>query len=400
MGTLVIEAPEEMSLGWRSLLRRAVNFFAGAWSATSFPEAQLTLYAERLMLEETRRGITLLALLSFFIQGFSVVLYQKLGIHGSVLYTFGLVALLAVHIVISARCIHDTKALNLLGTLLLVITSVAIMSIAHRSGNINAGLLANIVLLFMTIPLVPWGMREASIVVVLVYSIFTASALSVTGRFQEQELWTMQFLILASAVIATLVVIRATSVRKQNIRTQYDLESAHQELQLLSTRDPLTGAWNRRYLDQNFKAIGQNARAADDDLYLALLDVDNFKQINDTYGHHYGDEILKRLVHVLQDNLSGTAHVLRLGGDEFAVLDSGEGFEESVRRCLEHLETDPHLLQVSGSSVRVSTGFAKVVAGDEADLDRLYHVADEALYARKNLRQKHMKSGAWRAVPV
>jgi diguanylate cyclase (GGDEF)-like protein len=397
---MAIDLAEAIAPGWRSLVRRVAGFFVDAWSSTGFADADLSHYAERAMLEETRKGIMLMAALSLLIQGASIGLYQQLGIHGGALYTHALMALLAVHILLSSRCIHDTKALNLLGTLLLVITAVAIMSIAHRTGNLNSGLLASIVLVFIMIPVVPWGLREATIVVVLVYSIFTVSTLSVTGRFRSEELWIMQFLILATTVVATMMVVRATGVRKQNIRAQYDLEKAHRELQLLSTRDPLTGAWNRRYIDQNFKTIARRARVDGAELYLALLDVDAFKQLNDTYGHRFGDEILKCLVRVLQDNLPGTAHILRLGGDEFAILDTTENFEQSVRRCLDHLETDPQLLHVCSSPVRVSTGFAKASGEETADLERLYHVADEALYERKRARQKHMASGKWQAVPV
>ena len=274
------------------------------------------------------------------------------------------------------------------------------MAVAHRSGSLSAGLLSSIVLLFMVMPLVPWGLREASVVIALIYSMFTVSALSVTGRFQSEMLWTLQFLILASAVIATTVISRATAARKFNIRTRYELEKTHKDLQLISTRDPLTGAWNRRYLKQNFEGIARRAHEDGQDLYLALLDIDTFKQLNDTYGHHYGDDILKRLVQVLRDNLPGTAHVLRLGGDEFAILDSSDDFEEVVRRCLEHLETDPQLLKVTGAPVRVSTGFAKAAGSEPADLDRLYHAADGDLYARKGARRNNQASGLWRAIRV
>ena len=397
VGTMVLEIPDGMPPRWQLATRNVLNVLRGVWSTTGFPEAEVTEYAERVMLAETRKGITLMAVLSLLIQVAAIALYQKLGIHGSILYTYGLLSLLSVHVVISARLISDARALNLLGTLLLVITGVAIMAIAHRGGTLNAGLLSSIVLLFMVIPLVPWGLREASFVIALIYLTFTLSTLSVTGRFQSEMLWTLQFLIVASAIIAALVVVRSTAARKHNIRTRYELEKAHENLQLISTRDPLTGAWNRRYLEQNFTAIAQTARDDGKALYLALLDVDTFKKLNDTHGHHHGDHVLRRLVQVLRDNLPGTAHVLRLGGDEFAVFDTSEKFEESVQRCLGHLETDPRLLEISNSPVRVSAGFAKVAPNERADLDRLYRAADAALYERKDARSNNVVSGRWRA---
>ena len=398
--TKIPEVLHEMRPRWQLFGRSVLNNLRSVWSTTHFPEPEVTDYAENLMLEETRKGIMLMAVLSLLIQVAAVALYQKLGIHGSVMYTYGLLSLLSFHVVMSARWISDTRALNLLGTILLVITSVAIMAIAHRNGTLDASLLSSVVLLFMVIPLVPWGLREACFVVALICLTLIGSSLSVGGRFQAETLWTLQFLIAASALTATLVLVRNTIVRKHDIRARYELEKAHRDLQLISTRDPLTGAWNRRYLEQNFSSIAQRARDEGRNLYLALLDVDSFKKLNDTCGHHHGDEILRRLVEMLRDNLTETAHVLRLGGDEFAVLDTRDNFEDAVRRCLGHLETDPRLREVNDAPIRVSTGFAKVGPTERADLDRLYRVADAALYERKEARQNNVVTGRWLARPT
>ncbi len=398
--TQALEIPEQAPQRWQLLRHKIADGVRGVWSTTRFPEPEVTDYAENLMLEETRKGIMLMAVLSLLIQIAALALYKKLGIHESILYTYGLLSLLSLHVVISARWISDTKALNLLGTILLVVTGVAIMAIAHRNGSLNAGLLASVVLLFMVIPLVPWGLREACFVIALIFLTFTGSVLSVEGRFEAETMWTLQFLIIASAVTATLVLVRNTAVRKRDIRTRFDLEKAHEDLQLISTRDPLTGAWNRRYLEQKFTSIAQRARDDGEYLYLALLDVDTFKKLNDTYGHLHGDEILRRLVQVLQDNLPDTAHVLRLGGDEFAVLDTGENFEERVWSCLRDLESDQQLIKVSGEPVRVSTGYSKVGPNERADLDRLYHVADAALYEQKDARRNNAASGRWLAKSI
>ncbi len=398
--TKIPEVLQEAPPGWHPFGGNLLEVLRGVWSTTRFPEPEVTDYAENLMLEETRKGVMLMAVLSLLIQLAAVALYQRLGIHGSVMYTYGLLSLLSFHVIMSARWISDTRALNLLGTILLVITGVAIMAIAHRNGTLNASLLSSVVMLFMVIPLVPWGLREACFVIALICLTLTGSSLSVGGRFQTETLWTLQFLIAASAITATLVLVRNTVVRKHDIRTRYDLERAHRDLQLISTRDPLTGAWNRRYLEQNFASIAQRARDEGRILYLALLDVDTFKKLNDTCGHHHGDEILRRLVEMLRDNLTVTAHVLRLGGDEFAVLDTRENFEDAVRRCLGHLETDPRLREVNDAPVRVSTGFAKVGPSERADLDLMYRVADAALYEQKDARRNNVMTGRWLARPT
>ena len=381
--TLIMQRFEPEPSRWRVLLHGIRQTVQKVWSTTVFEDLKVAAYAEKLMLEETRRGIAMMATLSLVTQVAAVILYYQLGVDGSFFYTYFLLAALSLHIVISSRFVNEISSLHLLGTILLVVTGVAIMAIAHRTGTVNAALLASVVLLFMVMPITPWGLREAIVVVGLTYITFTVSSMSVSGRFDTETLWTLQFLILASATIATLTIMRNATVRRRDIEARYELETARRELQLISTRDPMTGAWNRRYLEQNFVEIARDARKAGKKLSLALLDVDSFKQLNDTHGHHHGDETLRRLVAVFMENLPGTAHVVRLGGDEFAVLDTTEHFEGAIHRCLQHLATDPKLLEISGKPVRVSAGFAAARPDETADLDTMYRSADEALYAQK-----------------
>ncbi len=385
--TRIIQLPAQQLSAWGAAWQRGCRALASVWSTTRFEDPAVTQYAEDLMLTETRRGLVLMATLSFLTQGTAVLLYTRLGIGGDFHYVYALLALLSVHIVISSKFVSDMRGLHALGTLLLVVTAMAIMTIAHRTGALNAGLMTSIVLLFMVMPLMPWGLREACTIVAVTYFMLTMSSLSVEGRFAAETLWTLQFLILASAAVASMVVMRNTAVRRDDIATRYELENTQRKLQLLSVRDPLTGAWNRRYLKKSFKSIARAARIANQTLHLALLDIDSFKQLNDTYGHHHGDKILQRLTETLQDNLSGTAHVIRLGGDEFAVLDTEPDFATALKRCLTHLETDPQLLDVSGEPVCVSAGLAVIQPGEPVDLDRLYRAADEALYAEKDARK-------------
>jgi diguanylate cyclase (GGDEF)-like protein len=379
------ETPLEPPTLWVSFRRGALDLLSNVWTSTRFDDSSVTWYAERLMLKETRKGITMMALLSLLIQVSAIALYQKMGVHGSFLYTYSLLALLSIHVIASVRFVSDLSALNLLGMILLVITGVAIMAIAHRSGSLNAALMSSIVLLFMVMPIVPWGIREASTIVGLTYLAFTLSFLSVEGRFDTESLWTVQFLILAAATTAMLIIGRNTIVRKGEIRTRYELEDAHRELQLISTRDPLTGAWNRRFIEQNFDEYARRCFDEKTEVKLALMDIDRFKYFNDTFGHHHGDLILQHLANVFIEMLPGNTHLIRLGGDEFAIVYSGDDFKRLVSRCLDHLFTDPMLLQVSdGEPVTVTVGFAAGGLNDVADMNALYKEADEALYAAKN----------------
>ena len=389
--TTTIQTADHPLTSWEALCSAARSLLETVWTATRFDDSAMTQYAERLMLKETRKGLTVMAILSLLIQVAAIALYQRLGVHGSFLYTYGLLAVLSLHVIASARFVTDLSALNLLGMILLIITGVAIMTIAHRTGSLNAALMSSIVLLFMVMPIVPWGLREAAIVVGLTYLTFTLSFLSVEGRFDAESLWTVQFLILAAATTAMLTVGRNNIVRKGDIRTRYELEDAHRELQLISTRDPLTGAWNRRYIEQNFDEYARRCFEERKEVQIALLDIDRFKYFNDTFGHHHGDLILQHLANVFIHTLPGNSHLIRLGGDEFAIIYSGSGFNKLVSRCLNHLFTDPLLLQVSnGEPVTVAAGFARAGLNSVAEMTALYKEADEDLYAAKSRQRSNL----------
>lgn len=385
--TCIIEPPPEPMPLWRAFYNGAIKLLQSVWTSTHFEDPSITRYAEERMVTETRKGITVMAVLSLLMQVAAIGLYQKLGVNASFLYTYGLLALLSVHVMVSARYVSDLSALNLLGMILLIATGIAIMAIAHRTGSLNAGLMSSIVLLFMVMPLVPWGLREATVVVLLSYMTITLSFFSVEGRFDQETLWTVQFLIVASATTATLTIIRNTIVRKDDMRSKYMLEEAHKKLELISMRDPLTGAWNRRFIEQNFDPYAQAGFNARQQVKLALLDIDKFKHFNDSYGHHCGDLILQHLAKIVIDTLPGNNHLIRLGGDEFAILYKGDGFDQLVDRCLKHLATDPILLeQTNGEPVTVAVGYAVGGLDVVANLTSLYIEADEALYKAKNER--------------
>jgi hypothetical protein len=134
----------------------------------------------------------------------------------------------------------------------LVMSGTAITLVAHQIGSLDIALMSSSVLLIVAIPLMPWGLKEAIGIALLIYGLFTASTLSVAGRFDAQTLWTLQFLFFASISITLALVARNIGVRKHDIETRFDLEQAQRKQELLSLTDPLTGVWNRRFLTLNF----------------------------------------------------------------------------------------------------------------------------------------------------
>lgn len=145
--------------------------------------------------------------------------------------------------------------------------------------------------------------------------------------------------------------------------------------------DHLTGLGNRAYFDEVIgRAVEQHSREPHG-LVLVLLDLDRFKQVNDTWGHPVGDLVLSRFAQLLQGCIRGTDQAFRLGGDEFALL-LQPADPEAWRPVWLRLQ---HVLhshkELSAFSVGCSLGAASWQSG--MDVQRLYETADTHLYARK-----------------
>lgn len=159
-----------------------------------------------------------------------------------------------------------------------------------------------------------------------------------------------------------------------------------------SITDPLTGCYNRRYLDQFIDSRTTDGRAA-----MLLLDMDNFKQLNDEKGHLAGDRALSRLARLIQENWTSEVTCFRLGGDEFVLILQ---LSSRVRDNMSVQEEDRHLSQLArkitdtlnrDGSFSVSGGL--VHFGWPCELDDIYRSADAALYVSKEQGRRRLSLG-------
>ena len=189
---------------------------------------------------------------------------------------------------------------------------------------------------------------------------------------------TTPFLLTIAAV--ALTVIFAALIGYQRRIERQAAENQHQAL-----HDGLTSLPNRALLHDR---IGQAIRHADRELVpaaLAMLDLDRFKEVNDTLGHHYGDQLLVQVGRRLQGVLREVDTVARLGGDEFAVLLPGIGTADSaaiVARKLQAALESPFVLDGLSLDVEASIGLAMYPDHGE-DPDELLQHADIAMYVAK-----------------
>ncbi|MYM28188.1 diguanylate cyclase [Duganella sp. CY15W] len=175
----------------------------------------------------------------------------------------------------------------------------------------------------------------------------------------------------------------------ETLRDVTDEKHAQVALEQLATRDGLTGLANRRCFDDTLNAEWQRALRHQQPLSLLMVDVDNFKQYNDAYGHLGGDECLQRIATAVSSEMRANDLVARYGGEEFAVILPNQSLKgaaivaERIRCRVEQLRL-PNL----GSQqhvVTVSIGAATALAAPETDPSQLVATADSALY-----RAKHM----------
>jgi diguanylate cyclase (GGDEF)-like protein len=170
------------------------------------------------------------------------------------------------------------------------------------------------------------------------------------------------------------------------IYLQRQREIARRQLAEHATTDPLTGAANRRFFMEQSQRAFADAERYNHPLCMIYLDVDNFKKINDTYGHATGDHVLKTLAMLCRQHSRETDIFGRIGGEEFAItlpkmkLDDAVHFAERLRKIIAE-----HSITIGDTvlTITVSMGVAEHVL-HELDLEKIMNLADSALYRAKS----------------
>lgn len=174
----------------------------------------------------------------------------------------------------------------------------------------------------------------------------------------------------------------AMTIAVNQVRREFD------SLLLEAHTDPLTGLFNRRVMDHYTKVW----LAEQVPFCLLILDLDHFKQVNDTYGHDAGDEVLKYFSQTVRSNTKREHVCCRFGGEEFVVLMPGTTRKEAVA----HAETIRASLEQNasptGKPVTVSIGLT-AYPDSAAEAETLFRLADEALYRAKRLGRNRVEAG-------
>lgn len=155
--------------------------------------------------------------------------------------------------------------------------------------------------------------------------------------------------------------------------------------------DGLTGVFNRRYFDQQLRMEMDRSKRNGSLLSLALIDIDRFKQINDTYGHPFGDLVLQGLGKFLSKNVRSTDFLARLGGEEFAILfpDTPEQLAGEVMVQVLQTINVTSIAELNGNPFYITFSGGVVQYGADMTPKQLLEGADEGLYrAKQNGRNR------------
>lgn len=179
-------------------------------------------------------------------------------------------------------------------------------------------------------------------------------------------------------------------VRTQIRRKRYQdaLKSNYRQSISMAITDGLTGLYNRHYLNTHLDNMVRDALQNNRPLSVMIMDMDHFKQVNDTYGHDVGDQVLKQLSTIITNSIRSSDLAARFGGEEFVVLMPGTKIENArdvANRMRQRIQDTPFAVthEVGQLSKTVSVGMSHINhMGDSAE--SLLKRADEALYRAKN----------------
>ncbi|NVK23949.1 MAG: GGDEF domain-containing protein [Gammaproteobacteria bacterium] len=168
-------------------------------------------------------------------------------------------------------------------------------------------------------------------------------------------------------------------------------QKLRKDLKLLATTDELTQLYNRRKIMSELSKRFIDFKTTDSPLYVAIFDLDLFKNINDSHGHNMGDEVLKAVAECAKANIGEDNYIGRYGGEEFLVVLTSGDYETNHAR-LDKLRVAVSELTIRHLSypVTISIGLSEATQQDEFQTD-VIHRADKALYEAKKAGRNQLK---------
>ena len=188
----------------------------------------------------------------------------------------------------------------------------------------------------------------------------------------------LMYIVAIFLVILIFMLYRHTIIRNMN-----------KKLEKISITDDLTHIYNRRYFNEIFPKVINSSKRRNELVSFLMMDIDHFKQYNDTYGHQMGDEVLIKVAYAMKESLHrADDYCFRLGGEEFGIIfksdtkDKAKEFAYKIRENIENLHIE-HSGNSASDYVTVSLGLVCKNANDIQSDNQIYKEADDLLYKAK-----------------
>lgn len=191
------------------------------------------------------------------------------------------------------------------------------------------------------------------------------------GDLQETFLFNLLTYLLVTFVVILIII--------------YAINIYQKQLEKLAGEDILTSLANRRKFNEFFENKYRSYRKKIKKFILILIDIDDFKTVNDSFGHLVGDQILVRIAELLREHLSQTDEIARWGGEEFAALFVDSDKEDAVKiaeKLRQAVKEDDQIIKLLGRPLTISIGLGEISSGENQD--GLINKVDTALYEAKN----------------
>ena len=353
---------------------------------------------EKIPYNDVRKYVLLNILL--IISSFIIIIFTLINFFNkpsSILLNVDLIGLLAnIYAFFDLRFNHTLKKASLIATINIFLLLFAVVYFGKAE---NFTLIWTI--FFPVFAIFIHGCRKGIVISFIFYLIVFSFAFFNIGVWLDGQWNIASFLRYVAANLAMLFITyffeRSFESAHKELAKNRDIEQRYiSALETASITDPLTQLYNRRYLDLAFHEQFLKAKAHQSYFAFFILDLDNFKAFNDTYGHIAGDNALKKVANVLKESMRRDADgAFRLGGEEFAGILMADSKEkicrsvEQIRKKIEALgikhEKNPY------SVLTISIGIAIIHDFKVEDFDKMYKIADKALYDAKHSGRNTLK---------